>query len=80
MIGMGCVKAFKWYYLSRLEKIRLLAEDDSLLGAKETMGFSEERYMDDDEGEEVPPPLPPRPTTVQKDEHEVLIDLEEART
>ncbi|KAF2188963.1 hypothetical protein K469DRAFT_659866 [Zopfia rhizophila CBS 207.26] len=75
---MGIIGIVKHCVGKREKRIRDLAEDDRLLGVKEgddEMDFRE-RYTDED-GEGIPPPLPPRPVVAEKD---VLIDLESTET
>ncbi|ORY19583.1 hypothetical protein BCR34DRAFT_135051 [Clohesyomyces aquaticus] len=58
----------KWYVLRAVNRVRLLAESDRLLGEEgnDCEGFGEEKA-------ELPPPLPPRPTQVVG---ESLIDVD----
>jgi hypothetical protein len=76
MVLLAAVKAVRYYSDRRVQYIRLLAEDDSMLGQRagdEESEFGEKLYVDEKE-DETPPPLPQRPG-VETAKQEVLIDM-----
>jgi hypothetical protein len=76
MVVLAVVKAVKYYGNRRVQYIRLLAEDDSILGQRaidEESEYGEKPYTEKKEGE-TPPPLPQRPAPETANQ-ELLIDV-----